>query len=89
MTANDLKTFHLRGILKWYTNEYILIKIHQANPYDPGKCTEKKRGNFVVVKDRNDDDQIVVCVQRHGRYRWDMINGIHVNNTNLATQYRE
>ena len=29
----------------------------------------------MVVKDRNDDDRIVACVQRHGKYLWDMING--------------
>ena len=48
------------------------------NPYDPGSCTKEKRGKFVVVRDRNDDDQIVACVRRHGKYRWDMINGIYV-----------
>ena len=32
----------------------------------------------MVVKDRNDDDQIVVCVQRDEKYRWDMINGIYM-----------
>ena len=30
----------------------------------------------MVVKDRNDDDRIVVCVQQHGNYRWNMMNGI-------------
>ena len=32
----------------------------------------------MVVRDRNDDDQIVACVQRDGKYQWNMINGIYV-----------
>ena len=32
----------------------------------------------MVVKDRKDDDQIVACVRRHGKYQWDIINGIYV-----------
>ena len=57
-----------------YIQSHIVL-IHQVNPYDPGKCTEVQRGKFVVVRDRNDDDQIVACVRRHGKYRWDMMNG--------------
>ena len=32
----------------------------------------------MVVIDRNDDDQILACVRRHGKYQWVtmMINGI-------------
>ena len=33
----------------------------------------------MVVKDRNDDDQIVACLQRRGKYQWDMINGIYAH----------
>ena len=33
----------------------------------------------MVVTDRNDDDQIVACVRRHGKYQWDMMNGIYTN----------
>ncbi|XP_028411770.1 uncharacterized protein LOC114534514 [Dendronephthya gigantea] len=46
-----------------------------VNPYDPGICTEEKRGKFVVVKDYNDDDKILGCVQHDGKYQWEMING--------------
>ena len=54
---------------------YILIYTHQVNPYDPGICTKQKRGKFVVVMDRNDDDKIVVCVRHHGKYQWNVMNG--------------
>ncbi|XP_028411771.1 uncharacterized protein LOC114534515 [Dendronephthya gigantea] len=46
-----------------------------VNPYDPGICTKKKRGKFVVVKDYNDDDKILACVQHDGKFQWEMING--------------
>ena len=55
------------------------LNTHQVNPYDPGICTKRKRGKFVVVRDRNDDDKIVVCFQHHGKYQWDMINGILIS----------
>ncbi|XP_028411790.1 uncharacterized protein LOC114534527 [Dendronephthya gigantea] len=51
------------------------VNQQQVNPYDPGICTADKRGKFVVVKDYNDDDNIVACVQHDGKYQWDMING--------------
>ena len=47
------------------------------NPNDPGNCTKQKRGKFVVVKDRSHNDKVLVCVARHGKYQWDVINGIN------------
>ncbi len=29
----------------------------------------------MVVRDRNDDDKVVVCVRHHGKYQWDVMNG--------------
>ncbi|CAB3979791.1 Hypothetical predicted protein, partial [Paramuricea clavata] len=34
----------------------------------------------MVVKDYGDDDKIVVCVEHHGKYKWDMINGYSYGN---------
>lgn len=51
------------------------LPTRQVNPYDPGICTKKERGKFVVVKDYNDDDKIVACVRHDGKYQWEIING--------------
>ncbi|XP_028411772.1 uncharacterized protein LOC114534516 [Dendronephthya gigantea] len=61
-------------VLTFFTTLHAVTQ-QQVNPYDPGICTADKRGKFVVVKDYNDDDKIVACVQHDGKYQWDMING--------------
>ena len=43
----------------------------------------------MVVKDRNDDDKIVVCVRQHGKYRWEMINGTYVVSNMLFKRTKE
>jgi hypothetical protein len=32
----------------------------------------------MVVKEYSDDDKIVVYVEHHGKYQWDMINGNNI-----------
>ncbi|CAB4007431.1 Hypothetical predicted protein, partial [Paramuricea clavata] len=44
-----------------------------VNPHDPGVCDAKSRGKEIVVKDRYDNDQLVVCLEQDGKYKWQML----------------
>ncbi|CAB4019859.1 Hypothetical predicted protein [Paramuricea clavata] len=55
-------------------------EIHQSikavNAQRPGPCTQQERAKFIVVKDRNGDDDVAVCIQRNGKYQWHVIKDL-------------
>ena len=50
--------------------------IFKVNPsHDPGICNISRRGKLVLVKDRNDNDKLLVCVKGR-KYYWSMLDGM-------------
>ena len=45
------------------------------NGYDPGPCDNKIHGKEVLVKDRSEDEIILICVKNKGVYQWKPIDG--------------
>ncbi len=40
------------------------------NSYDPGPCNETAHGKEVLVKNTNDEEEIVICVKDKGVFHW-------------------
>lgn len=49
--------------------------IPALNSYDPGTCDDKKHGHEVLVKDRDDEEIILICVKNRGVYQWRPMDG--------------
>ena len=43
--------------------------------YDPGSCNQQSHLKEVLVKDRNDDDKILICVRENNVYIWTSLDG--------------
>ena len=41
-----------------------------VDSYDPGLCDEKAHGQQVLVKDKTDEEIILICVKDKGVYHW-------------------
>ena len=46
-----------------------------VNSYDPGPCEKKTHGKEVLVKNRADEENIVICVKDRGVYQWKSADG--------------
>jgi hypothetical protein len=46
-----------------------------VNSYDPGTCNSTSHGQEVLVKDRSDEEIIVICVKDKGFYQWKTLDG--------------
>jgi hypothetical protein len=46
-----------------------------AKGYDPGSCKNETHGNEVLVKNRADEEKIVICVKDKGVYQWRSTDG--------------
>ena len=49
--------------------------IPAVNSYDPGTCDEKTHGHEVLVKDRDDEEIILICVENKDVYQWRPMDG--------------
>ncbi|XP_028413272.1 uncharacterized protein LOC114536121 [Dendronephthya gigantea] len=43
--------------------------------YDPGSCTKKERGLLKLIKDRSNNDKLLICAERNGVYAWKTTDG--------------
>ena len=41
--------------------------------YDPGLCNQTNRGKLKLVKNREDEDRLLVCSQEKGVFKWKTI----------------
>ena len=62
-------------------------RIPTVNSYDPGSCNRKSHGKEVLVKDRSDEEIILVCVKDKGVYQWKATDGKLLFNTILSPDY--
>ena len=46
-----------------------------ANSYDPGPCKNETHGKYVLVKNRADEEIVVICVKDKGIYHWKSMDG--------------
>jgi hypothetical protein len=42
---------------------------------DPGPCKKKTHGKEVLVKNRADEEKVVICVKDKGAYQWESTDG--------------
>ncbi|CAB4025356.1 Hypothetical predicted protein, partial [Paramuricea clavata] len=54
---------------------YAESKIWVVKGYDPGSCNQQSHLKEVLVKDRNDDDKILICVRENNVYKWTSLDG--------------
>ena len=43
--------------------------------YDPGSCSKKERGLLKLIKDRSNNDKLLICNERNGVYVWKTTDG--------------
>jgi hypothetical protein len=43
--------------------------------YDPGPCKNETHGEEVLVKNRDDEEKVVICVMDKGTYQWESPDG--------------
>ncbi|XP_028391550.1 uncharacterized protein LOC114516313 isoform X2 [Dendronephthya gigantea] len=43
--------------------------------YDPGSCTKKERGLLTLIKDRSNNDKLLICKEENGVYAWKTTDG--------------
>ncbi len=46
------------------------------NSYDPGSCNTTTHGQEVLVKDRSDEEIILICAKSKGVYKWKPLDGM-------------
>ena len=46
-----------------------------ANSYDPGPCKNETHGKYVLVKNRADEEKVVICVKDKEVYQWKSMDG--------------
>ena len=51
------------------------IKKISVQGYNPGECNYGSHGKLVLVKDRRDNDKLLVCVEENGVYLWKPTDG--------------
>ncbi|XP_028404228.1 uncharacterized protein LOC114526893 [Dendronephthya gigantea] len=51
-------------------------RIPVSSGYDPGPCNDTSHGSLVLVKDRDDDEVILVCTKNKDGYRWKSTDGL-------------
>ncbi|XP_028391545.1 uncharacterized protein LOC114516310 [Dendronephthya gigantea] len=43
--------------------------------YDPGSCSKKKRGLLKLIKDRSNNDKLLICAEQNGVNAWKTTDG--------------
>ncbi|XP_028391546.1 uncharacterized protein LOC114516311 [Dendronephthya gigantea] len=43
--------------------------------YDPGSCSKKERGLLKLIKDRSNNDKLLICAEQNGVYAWKTTDG--------------
>ena len=48
------------------------VSFHDHNP---GKCNKKNHGQLIIVKDRQDNEKLLVCAEEKSVYLWKPTDG--------------
>ena len=59
-------------IVEWST---VMQKAKLENGYDPGKCNQSNHATFIVVKDRENNDRLLICAEENDVYNWKTTDG--------------
>ncbi|CAB4015633.1 Hypothetical predicted protein, partial [Paramuricea clavata] len=54
-------------------NKFTKAKLE--NGYDPGKCNQSNHARFIVVKDRENNDRLLICAEENDVYNWKTTDG--------------
>ena len=61
--------------------------VEVGNGYDPGLCANSTRGKQKIVKNREDKDTLLICLQENEVYNWKRTDGKEHIKYKLKYQY--
>ena len=53
----------------------ILFQKVSLEGYNPGECNKENHGKLIIVKDRQDNDKLLVCAEENKVYLWKTTDG--------------
>ncbi|XP_028413273.1 uncharacterized protein LOC114536122 [Dendronephthya gigantea] len=71
-----LKLLVINVLISWISFVSLEKKIVDIQTgYDPGSCGKKERGLLKLIKDRSNNDKLLICKKENGVYTWKTTDG--------------
>ncbi|XP_028413259.1 uncharacterized protein LOC114536107 [Dendronephthya gigantea] len=71
-----LKLLVINVLISW--NSFVSPEVKSVDiqtGYDPGSCSKKERGLLKLIKDRSNNDKLLICAEQNAVYGWKTTDG--------------